>query len=77
MIIADALSKVKKDGILTVEESKSMETYTQVQSGMEIDKGFISPYFCNQKDKQECVLENPVILFYEKTILLFFGVCSS
>ena len=71
MIIADALSKVKKDGILTVEESKSMETYTQVQSGMELDKGFISPYFCNQKDKQECVLENPVILFYEKTISQF------
>lgn len=71
IIIADALSKVKKDGILTVEESKSMETYTQVQSGMELDKGFISPYFCNQKDKQECVLENPVILFYEKTISQF------
>ena len=70
-LIADALSKVKKDGILTVEESKGMDTYSEVVEGMQLDKGFISPYFCNQKDKQECVLDNPLILFYEKTISQF------
>ena len=71
ILIADALSKVKKDGILTVEESKGMETYSEVVEGMQLDKGFISPYFCNAKDKQECILDNPLILFYEKTISQF------
>ena len=70
-LIADALSKVKKDGILTVEESKGMDTYSEVVEGMQLDKGFLSPYFCNAKDKQECVLDNPVILLYEKTISQF------
>lgn len=70
-LIADALFKVKKDGILTVEESKGMETYSEVVEGMELDKGFISPYFCNGKDKQECILDNPVILLYEKSISQF------
>lgn len=70
-IIADALSQVKKDGILTVEESKGMDTYIQKVEGMQLDKGFISPYFCTEKEKQECILENPLILFYEKTISQF------
>lgn len=70
-IIADALAQVKKDGILTVEESKNMETYIDVVEGMQLDRGFISPYFCNQKEKQECVLENPMILFCEKGISQF------
>ena len=48
-----------------------MDTYSEVVEGMQIDKGFISPYFCNVNDKQECILENPVILFYEKAISQF------
>lgn len=74
VLIADALSKVKSDGILTVEESKSMETYVDLVEGMQFDKGFVSPYFCNQKDKQECVLDNPLILFYEKSITTFASI---
>lgn len=73
VLIADALQTVKKDGILTVEESKGTETYVDKVEGMQFDKGFISPYFCNKenKDKQECVLENPYILFYDKPISQF------
>lgn len=77
MLIADALSKVKKDGILTVETSKSMDTYTDLVEGMQFDRGYISPYFCNNLDKQECVLENPLILFYEKSISQFRSIIPS
>lgn len=71
ILIADALSKVKKDGILTVEESKSMDTYVDLVEGMQFDRGYISPYFCNNMEKQECVLNNPVIIYNEKGISRF------
>lgn len=71
ILIADALSKVKKDGILTVEESKTMDTYVDLVEGMQFDRGYISPYFCNNVEKQECVLNNPVIIFNEKGISRF------
>ena len=70
-LIADALSKVKKDGILTVETSKGMDTYTDLVEGMQFDKGYISPYFCNNMEKQECILDNPLILLCEKGISQF------
>lgn len=71
VVIADALSKVKKDGILTVEESKEAETYLDFVEGMQFDKGFCSPYFNTNKEKQECILENPVIVFCETGISQF------
>lgn len=71
IVIADALSKVKKDGILTVEESKEAETYLDFVEGMQFDRGFCSPYFNTNKEKQECILENPLIVFCETGISQF------
>lgn len=71
VVIADALSKVKKDGILTVEESKEAETYLDFVEGMQFDRGFCSPYFNTNKEKQECILENPLIVFCETGISQF------
>jgi len=67
-LIADAMGKVTKEGVITVEEAKGTETTVNIVEGMQIDKGYISPYFINNPDKQEAVLENPYILLYDKKI---------
>ncbi|NJL19170.1 MAG: chaperonin GroEL [Bdellovibrionaceae bacterium] len=67
-IIADALDQVGKDGTVTVEEAKSIETSLEVVEGMQFDKGFLSPYFVTSAEAQEAVLENPYILIHEKKI---------
>jgi len=67
-IIADAMDKVGKDGTITVEEAKSIETTLEVVEGMQFDKGYLSPYFVTNAEDMEAVLENPYILIYEKKI---------
>ncbi|WP_028949755.1 chaperonin GroEL [Sulfurihydrogenibium subterraneum] len=67
-IIADAMEKVGKDGVITVEESKSADTILEVTEGMQFDRGYLSPYFVTNPEKMEAVLENPYILIYEKKI---------
>src|SRR5262249_24745135 len=67
-IIAEAMEKVGKDGVITVEEAKSMETSLDVVEGMQFDRGYLSAYFVTDPDRMECVLENPVILIHEKKI---------
>ena len=67
-MIAEALDKVGKDGVITVEESKGTDTTLEVVEGLQFDKGFISPYFVTDPERQEATLENPVILLHEKKI---------
>src|SRR5213594_1767872 len=67
-IIADAMEKVGKDGVITIEEGKGIETTVEVVEGMQFDRGYISPYFITDPDKMECVLEEPYILMTEKKI---------
>ncbi|NPA95727.1 MAG: chaperonin GroEL [Thermodesulfobacteria bacterium] len=67
-IIAEAMDKVGKEGVITVEESKSMDTYLDVVEGMQFDRGYLSPYFVTDPEKMECVLEDPYILIHEKKI---------
>ncbi len=67
-IIADAMDKVGKEGVITVEESKSLDTYLEVVEGMQFDRGYISPYFVTDPDKMECVLEDAYILIHDKKI---------
>ncbi len=67
-IIAEAMEKVGKDGVITVEEAKSMETSLDVVEGMQFDRGYLSPYFVTDPERMEAVLENPVILIHEKKI---------
>ena len=67
-IIADAMEKVGKDGVITVEEAKGMETSLDVVEGMQFDRGYLSPYFVTDPERMEVVLENPVILIHEKRI---------
>src|SRR6201996_4201939 len=67
-IIADAMDKVGKDGTITVEEAKSIETTLDVVEGMQFDKGYISPYFVTNAESMEAVLDNPYILIHEKKI---------
>jgi chaperonin GroEL len=67
-MIAEALDKVGKDGVITVEESKGTDTTLEVVEGLQFDKGFISPYFVTDPERQEVVLENPLILLFEKKI---------
>ena len=67
-LIADAMSKVKKDGVITVEEAKGTETEVKVVEGMQFDRGYISPYFMTNGDKMEAVLEDPQVLITDKKI---------
>ncbi|HLA10419.1 MAG TPA: chaperonin GroEL [Pyrinomonadaceae bacterium] len=67
-IIAEAMKKVGKDGVITVEESKTMETSLEVVEGMQFDRGYLSPYFVTDPERMEVVLENPLILIHEKKI---------
>ena len=67
-IIADAMETVGKDGVITVEEAKSMSTSLEVVEGMQFDKGYLSPYFITDSDRMECILEDVYILIHEKKI---------
>src|SRR5437764_5524037 len=67
-IIAEAMQKVGKDGVITVEESKTMVTELQTVDGMQFDRGYLSPYFISDPDRMEAVLEDPYILIHEKKI---------
>jgi chaperonin GroEL len=67
-IIAEAMKKVGKDGVITVEESKTMETQLEVVEGMQFDRGYLSPYFVTDSERMEAALENPYILIFEKKI---------
>jgi chaperonin GroEL len=66
--IADAMKKVGKDGVITVEESRTMTTELQTVDGMQFDRGYLSPYFISDPERMECVLEDPYILIHEKKI---------
>jgi chaperonin GroEL len=67
-VIAEAMTKVGKDGVITVEESKTMTTELETVDGMQFDRGYLSPYFVSDQERMECVLEDPYILIHEKKI---------
>ncbi len=67
-IIAQAMEKVGKDGVITVEEAKGLETSLEIVEGMQFDRGYLSPYFVTDAERMECVLENPYILIHEKKV---------
>ena len=67
-LIAEAMTKVKKEGVIMVEEAKGIETYVEVVEGMQFDRGYISPYFVTNTEKMEAVYENPFILIYDKKV---------
>ena len=66
--IANAMDKVGKDGVITVEESKTIDTTVDFVEGMQLDRGYLSAYFCNNRDTMTCVMDNPYILIYDKKI---------
>ncbi|MCP4911091.1 MAG: chaperonin GroEL [Bacteroidetes bacterium] len=67
-LIAEAMGKVKKEGVITVEEAKGIDTYVDVVEGMQFDRGYISPYFVTDTEKMEVVYESPLILIYDKKV---------
>jgi chaperonin GroEL len=67
-LIADAMRRVSKDGVITIEEAKGTETSIGVVEGMQFDRGYLSPYFVTDTEKMECVMDNPYILIYDKKI---------
>ncbi len=67
-LIADAMEKVSKDGVITIEESKTSNTYVDVVEGMQFDKGYVSPYMATDTEKMEAVMDNPYILITDKKI---------
>ena len=67
-LLADAMRKVSKDGVISIEESKSRDTHIEVVEGMQFDRGYLSGYFVTDPDKLECVFEHPLILIYDKKI---------
>ena len=67
-LLADAMRKVSKDGVITIEESKSRDTHIGVVEGMQFDRGYLSAYFITDSEKMECVMEHPYILLYDKKI---------
>lgn len=67
-LIAEAMKKVKRDGVITVEEAKGTDTHVDVVEGMQFDRGYISPYFVNNTEKMECSMERPYILIFDKKI---------
>lgn len=67
-LIAEAMGRVKKEGVITIEEAKGIDTTVEVVEGMQFDRGYISPYFVTNTEKMECVQENPFILIYDKKI---------
>lgn len=67
-LIAEAMKKVKKEGVITVDEAKGTETTVDIVEGMQFDRGYISPYFVTDTEKMECVMESPFILLYDKKI---------
>ena len=68
VLIAEAMAKVKKEGVITVEEAKGTETTVDVVEGMQFDRGYLSPYFVTNAEKMESELEHPYILIYDKKI---------
>ena len=69
-LIAEAVKRVGKDGVITVEEAKGMETELKAVEGLQFDRGYLSPYFATNSEKMECEMENPIILIYDKKISL-------
>src|SRR4029434_4250167 len=67
-LVADAMEKVGGEGVVSVEESKGTETSVEVVEGMQLDKGFLAPYFSPDAEKMEVILEEPIILLYEKRV---------
>ena len=67
-MIAEAMDKVKKEGVITIEEAKGLDTTVKVVEGMQFDRGFLSPYFVTNTEKMEAIYENPFILIYDKKI---------